>query len=192
MLHKKLSGLILELRPHRDLDRQIILFSEEEGIVSIIAKGVRKITSHRGFHLDVLNDVSVEVEESRQRIRYLREIQTNESFVAVKRDPARFASACLMTQFVNRVMPMETPQRNMFELLHSSLNSLAATDDHRSMLLAYFLNSLELLGFLPKNIPQQQKRRMLQKTLEDLDPQFTLNARRTLGTFSKFESTRTS
>lgn len=198
---KKLSGLILGLKPHAEYDRRIILFSLEEGLTTIMAKGVRRAKSHRSFHLDLLNEVTLELEESlrgRSRIPYLREVSTKTSFPKIKNHPPSFAAACLAASFLLRILPFSTPQEELVLLtkrFFSALeekSALKGESDAKKLLMPYFLKAGQLLGYLPKNLPRANFRTLLQKTLTDLDPQFTLQARRTLGIFSSFESTRSS
>lgn len=194
MQTRKLKGLILNLKPKGEFDRVIRIFSSELGLVRIIAKGVRKIFSRRSFHLDLFNFVEMEVEEcgnGSSCLRYLREIGSIELFSELKRSPRDFAAACVVASFLERTLPDLAPQKKLFELTKKTFESLSSKNcDSKKILLTYFLKATRLLGYLPDKMPKEHMRVKLNKILTDLDPQFNLNARRTLGIFSIFPSTR--
>lgn len=186
MLYRKLTGFILNARPSAEYDRIISIFSREMGLVRIIAKGIRRIKSRRGCHVDLFNYVQMEVEEGKsgRRARYLREISTLEPFTGLKSNPRSFSAACIIASFLLRIVPEETPQRTLLALTKKTLESLESGGDPKRALFAFFLKAARLLGFLPNSLPKNQARGELFKILNDLNPQFTLYARRTLGIFS--------
>lgn len=198
MVLKKLSGIIFEIKPHGERDRMLTVFTVENGLVRILAKGVRKITSRRGSHLDLLNLVSMETEESGSGggILYLREISTSEGFPHIKKNPAAFAAACLAASFLIKNIPFQSPQHKVFSLTIDFFESLEcekpAPDfaNRRQILTTYFLKILYELGHLPNRLPAAAVKSTLSKRLSEMDPQFILLARRTLGTFSSLEMTR--
>lgn len=197
MYTHKVTALILHIEPHRDKDRIVTLFSEEHGIIRIFAKGVTSIRSRRGFHLDLFNLVTMQLEQTgvhahSLRPRYLREVSTANPHSDLKKSLPHFGAACTIASFLMRILPYDTPQTELFTLTKTGFMALNEDDEPRGMLFSYFKETMQLLGYLPKNLPEEKVREVLWQRLTELDPQFTLNARRTLGIFSKFESTRSS
>ncbi|MEK7523811.1 MAG: DNA repair protein RecO [Patescibacteria group bacterium] len=194
MQHTKITGIIVRTRPHSEFDRILTVFSAELGMVRIIAKGIRRARSHRSFHVDLLNLVIMEVEENeiRRGMRYLREISILESFASMKSQPEHFAGACTIAAFLLRILPDEAPTEALFDLTLETFRALNTSDQLKQHLLSYFLASMRLLGHMPNSLPQEDVRSLLAKTLQDIDPQFVLHARRTLGIFSSLESIRSS
>lgn len=195
MIHRKIFGIILDGKPAGDLDRLITVFSEENGVTAIIAKGVKKITSHRGFHLDLFNLAYFEIEEGGSQHnprQYLREVTTEKNFLKLKNHPENFSAACVIASFLIRALPQRSPQKQLFHLTQKIFEALNDTREPHEVLSLFFLKSLRLLGHLPSILKKRELKSMLQQTLLQLDPEFTLNARRTLGIFSKFERTRSS
>ena len=199
MLVRKITGVILSMRPHAEFDRIVSVFSPELGMTRIIAKGVRRMRSRRGYHLDLLNHIDMEIEEpgngsfsngGKPTTRYLREVSVVQGFMKIKGAPERFAAACVVASFLVRVLPEGAPQTHVFDLTKSAFHALEEGRDTRETLLTYFLKVTRALGYMPHKISTKEDARdLLWKILNDIDPQFTLQARRTLGTFSKFEST---
>lgn len=190
---RKLTGIILNIRPHNEFDSLIHLFSNELGLVYIIAKGVKRIASRRAFHLDIPNKVNMEIEEygaNGSSPRYLREICTAENFTNIKRSPLTYGCACLITVFLKRALFPLVPQTMLFALTDKFLQSLNKKGDPKQLLLTYLLKANRLLGQLPNVLPKQKLRPLLSKILSDMDPQFILNARRTLEIFSNLGKSR--
>lgn len=188
MQHKKITGIILHHHPHAEFDRILSVFSYEFGRITVIAKGVRKIHSRRGFHLDVLNHVDMQIEECTQK-KYLREISTVQNFSELKSKPLSFAAACVISSFITRAIPLETPQKILFTLTQTTFEKLNTADNPRQILITYFLKTAKLLGYIRNTIAKNRIRQTLNHALNTIDPQLTLNARKTLGIFSILEST---
>ncbi|PJC37092.1 DNA repair protein RecO [Candidatus Peregrinibacteria bacterium CG_4_9_14_0_2_um_filter_53_11] len=189
MQKRTINGLILRLTPLQEYDRIITLFSKEEGVIRIFAKGVRRFKSTRSFHLDLLNYVRMEVEESQKTTAlprpYLREVRCNNPLSELKKDPHRFAVGCMVASFIARMVPEASyRQDELYELTETSLMTLNVLSDPNQHLFTFLLKALRILGHLPNNISKTTLKKKLVERLEALDPQFTLQARRTLGTFS--------
>lgn len=189
MIHKKLTGIILRIDPFHEFDKIITFFSYEQGLIKIIAKGVRRSRSHRSYYVDIFNYVHVDVEDS--GMLYLREISMIEAFSHAKKDLDRFASLCVISSFITKMIPLQSlEQVELYELtLHTLcvLNTPFSTP--RNTVNTFILKASRLLGHLPTKVARHKIKDML---YDYLDPQFTLQARRTLGIFSKLESTRSS
>lgn len=206
MYYKKLRGFIIGNKPYQEWDRLISFFSYEEGIVPVFAKGARRITSHRSFHLDLLNYLSIEIESSAHAISgpyYLREASSLSVFSAIKKHPLRFGVASLIAGFLSRNVPPHASQKKLFRLTHQTLSALdAAADfstanevgaqnahqDPKQILFLYLVKSLRLLGYMPDQMARSKMRGHLRDTLYTIDPELTREARRTLGMFSSFEN----
>lgn len=188
---KKLHGIILHQSPLGDNDRSIRFFSKEEGIVPVLAKGVRRTGSHRSFHLDLLNFVQLEIEISRG-VKYVREVTLLDAFAILKQKTFAFTCACVMSSFLLRIVPSGVKDAALFTLTLRTFRSLNRGKDSRQTLRNYFLKALRMLGHLPHVVKKNSIRTLLVETLEALDPQLIFMARRTLATFSKSERTRSS
>lgn len=191
---KKVSGIILKISPFREFDRIIWIFTAEQGVVRIIAKGVRRSRSHRSYHLDLLNAVDMELEEVGQHPStrlYLREVITLEGHPGIKADPLRFCTACIIATFLVRMVPESAiPQPELFEITKKTFDYLNSPTPPPDILQTYFLKAIKCLGHMAHSLPKESLRKSVWESLEELDSQFTLQARRTLGIFSRAESTR--
>ena len=194
MIVSKITGIIVKIQPHQELDSRVTVFSLEKGKITVLAKGVRKITSRRSGHLDLFHHVHMEIEESASALprRYLREVGSQYTARTLQRRPESFAAACVIAHFLIHSLPEDTPQPRLFALTQKTFEALNSERLPRDVLFTYFLKALKLLGYLPPVLPKTGLRPLLARTLHTIDPMLHLNARRTLGMFSIFSSTRSS
>jgi len=183
MQFRKCSGIIIGVQRRGECDRSISLFTAEYGRLYVTAKGVRTIRSKRSYHIDLFNSVDVEIQETARGL-YLREISTNKSFASIAREPEQFSGACLISSFLQRSIPLDTPQPILYEITLKTFEVLSGKCITNDVLLTYFLKCARHLGFLPNNIAKKDIRQNLLNMFQEIDPQFTLNARSTLGIFS--------
>lgn len=75
MRREKVEGLVLSRRNVGEADRLVTIFSREAGLLRAVAKGVRKIPSRRGGHLEPLTKISAIVHGSSSR-HYIAAVET--------------------------------------------------------------------------------------------------------------------
>lgn len=73
------KALVLSRRDWGEADRLVTLLTEERGLQKIIAKGVRKIPSRRGGHLEPLTEVWIELVDGQSGF-YLKNVETVDYF----------------------------------------------------------------------------------------------------------------
>lgn len=99
-LSRIVTALVFSRKNSGEADRIVTFFSREEGLIRVIAKGVRKIPSARGGHLEPCTRVSVALHESRARQTggetaiYAGKIETEEYFHTLREDADAFSRAC--------------------------------------------------------------------------------------------------
>lgn len=200
MKTRKLTGFILNIKSYGEYDRMLFIFSRQLGLLRVLAKGIRKLGSRRSFHIDLINASRMEIEESNS-VSYLREIMTVNSYTVMKKQPEHFCVACIIASFLLSSLPESMPHEKLFDMtkkIFEALNvrGMGMREAHGTMvkdlLLVYLLKATKELGYMPNSLPKHKLRKTLNQVLCDLNPQFTLQARRTLGIFSNFESTRSS
>lgn len=189
MIHNKREGIILKISPFKEYDKVVFLFSPEEGLTRVIGKGVRRPGSQRSYHLDLFNQVHVELEASGKSIPlwYLREIHTQEHFKIIKRHHIRFNCASIIALFIIRMLPEGARfQSELYVITLAALYSLNKNEhlDPQSTVCTYLLKAVKILGYFKEKVRADLLESQLLHQLEILDPQFTLQARRTLSIFS--------
>lgn len=197
MQRNKITGIIFRMTPHGEYDRVVVVFSEERGLTAVVAKGIRRARSRRSFSLDLLNEVAMEVEASamgQNKVPYLREVSALQHFSVLKKRPQAFAAGCLMASFLLRVLPRNSPQPELFRLAHDMLAALnrQETENPGPVLFTFLLKAFRLMGHIPNEVSAKNAQSLLNRALSALDPQFTLQARRTFASLESLERTKSS
>lgn len=123
----KVKGIILKRTNFKELDRILTVFTEELGKISIMAAGVRKITSRRSPHIELFNVSSLTLHKTKG-FPILTEAHTIESFSEVKEDLTRIGFAYHICELVDGLCPEAQENQKVFALLYSTLVKLSSSE----------------------------------------------------------------
>jgi DNA repair protein RecO (recombination protein O) len=141
-------GIVLRHSNYGEADRILRILTADFGLISAIAKGVRKIKSKKAGTLQ-----SFRVSELRLHRR------TGELFLVTGATPAdkfeiaelpQLAVAYSLAEWLLALIPAEKPLPEAFALVQESLKNLAASPKHDLIQLTFQAKLLDLLGFLPE------------------------------------------
>lgn len=139
------EAIVIKSIRYKDSDRIYTLFTEYNGKISAIARGVRKISSRRSGNLDTLNHIYVKIRESSKGFKSIEEVKTLETFVDIKKRLDLSKSAYYITELLHRNTEEESDDRALFRLLLTTLRMLPRNPD---AVTTYFkINLLENLGY---------------------------------------------
>lgn len=103
---RKVSALVLSRRSVGEADRAVTFFTRELGLLRVLAKGVRRIPSRRGGHLEPLTEVAAVV-SGRPGRWWLTAAETRDYFGALQREAEALASARVQAAAVMRLLEYE-------------------------------------------------------------------------------------
>lgn len=150
----KTEGIILKRVSIGEADRIVTIFSKNHGKLTLIAKGVRRITSRRAPNLELFNYTKFVLHKGK-KLDVISDAQTVISFAHCKKNLTRIAHAYLITELIDRLLADGQKQRKIFNvalLVFQKLDDKNSSDQivhaymHR---FKYFL--LENLGFIPSD-----------------------------------------
>lgn len=149
MAHReKLHALVVKRRDLGEADRILTLFTREQGLLRVVAKGVRRIPSRRGGHLEPFSHLVV-VLSGRGESRWLASAETVSDHAALQHSSA-FEHADFLRQMLTILTPNEAHAR-LFDAVRDSweiLPKLAISK--RSVLeVAVTMQILHAAGLLP-------------------------------------------
>ncbi len=81
----KTEGIVLKRRNFGEADRILTIFSKERGKITVLAKGVRRITSRRAGNVELLNRTVMYLHQGRG-LPILTEATTLEPYQKIKED----------------------------------------------------------------------------------------------------------
>lgn len=144
----KTEGIVIKRRDYNEADRIITIYTKDQGKISVKAKGVRRITSRRSSHIELLNHTQVSLYKAHQ-IPVLVEAQMINSFVEIKNDLQKTGFAYHICELIDGLCPEGQEQYEVFVLLKNTLNqlSLVNSDELVFTIHNFEIELLTLLGF---------------------------------------------
>lgn len=147
---EKVEALILKRRDVREADRLLVVLTRERGLLKVVAKGVRRIPSRRGGHLEPFRRVVSIVTGTEERL-YLAAAEALEDYRALREDAAALSQVQLMAQLIMNLFEEREPLPEVFDALCQACEMLPALPPLKRQALeaAFMLLALEKGGVLP-------------------------------------------
>ena len=118
--------------PLGEADRILTLFTPDAGKVRAVGKGVRRIKSRYGGHLELLNRVQLSISYGRS-LDVVNEAQVIESFPALREDLQQLSKAFYLAELVDGFTAEQSQNEPVYHLLlraFRSLDSAREPGDH--------------------------------------------------------------
>ena len=148
MRHLKTQAIILKRRNVGEADRILTVLSEKAGKISIKAAGVRKITSRRSSHIELLNYSQLSLYKGRG-MNVLIEAQTMDAFSEIKDNLRKTGYAYYICELVDGLCPENQENSAIFQLLKETLTRLSLGSEIKTLIHDFEVTLLSLLGFYP-------------------------------------------
>lgn len=146
----KSKGIVLRSIRYGEADRIIDLYTRENGLVSTIAKGIRRTKSRFGGRLEPLSCVDFMAYEGRT-LDTITQVEVLKSFHEARENLARFEAAGRIVSTVRALSGGDDPDRRIFNLLYRSLEALEDREsDFDSLEAAFSLKLSILAGYEPQ------------------------------------------
>ncbi|MEK7551287.1 MAG: DNA repair protein RecO [Patescibacteria group bacterium] len=142
----KLEGIVIKRRNIGEADRIITVFTKSLGKVQIKAKGVRKISSKRSGHIELLNHCVLSLHQA-SLMPILTEVQSFENYSLLKSDLKRIGSAFHICELVDGLCAENQANEEIFELLSTTLKKLSSAEILSNVIYEFEIEILKLLGF---------------------------------------------
>ncbi len=149
----KADAIILKRRNTGETDRILTVYSKEYGKLRIIAKGVRKVTSRRGPHLEIFSRVILFVHRGKT-LDSVSEVASTQTHENLRKDMQRVSLAYFFCELVDTLTPEKQEHADIFDALSSALGKLNDASNGQDIYLQsrqFTLELLWLLGFLPRH-----------------------------------------
>lgn len=138
------DGLILKRKNFGETDRIVTVLTNRFGKISVIARGVRRITSKRAGNIEVLNLARLRLFKNKGFT--LTEAESRKTFDKLKSNLVLSATAFHIIELVDRLVPENQKNDRLFELVLSVLEILEE-NPRQIFVRAFELKLLKLLGF---------------------------------------------
>ncbi|MBI2617066.1 DNA repair protein RecO [Candidatus Gottesmanbacteria bacterium] len=164
----KIEAVVLKRANIGEADKLLTLFTRSHGKLTVIAKGVRKVTSRKASHLELFRHIQGFVASS-SSIPILIEATSLEIFSRIRKDIRRIAFAYRIVEQVDRLCPENEVHITIFPILLQSFRMLSNKGSNfETVSFDFTHNLLWELGYLPRTttIEGQKLESFLEHILE--------------------------
>jgi len=141
---------VLRSLRYGEADRILHLYTRDAGLVSAIAKGIRRTKSRFGARLEPLSCVDF-VAYGGRTLDTVTQAETLRSFHGIREDLARFEAAAGMVGSVRALSGGDEADRRVFNLLYNALDALERADSgYEAVEAALGLKLSILAGYAPQ------------------------------------------
>lgn len=146
------EGIVLKRSDLGETDRLVTFFTRSHGKVTVIAKGVRRITSRRLGSLELFNQLTAHIHHSRGDLDVLGEVELQRSFPAWRRHLGRVTLAYQLAEAIDKLTPEGQPHPEIFDILEESLSKIGSLGiDWKLEMRNWLVEIVRELGYWPKD-----------------------------------------
>ena len=146
----KSKGIVLRSIRYGEADRILDLYTRDAGLVSAIAKGIRRTKSRFGARLEPLSCVDFVAYHGRT-LDTVIQAEVLRSFRGVREDLGRFEAAARMVGSVRALSGGDEADRRVFNLLYNGLDALEERESGFDAVEAAFGLKLSIVaGYAPQ------------------------------------------
>jgi DNA repair protein RecO (recombination protein O) len=143
------EAIILKRTDFGEADRLLTLYTPYLGKIRAIAKGVRKPTSRKSGHVELLTHSRLLVARGRG-LDIVTQAETIHSFKPLREDLLRTTYGYYAVELLDRFVGEGVENRPLFDLLVATLSRLGETDDLDLTARFYELRLLAFVGYRPQ------------------------------------------
>ncbi|MBI2011826.1 DNA repair protein RecO [Candidatus Daviesbacteria bacterium] len=152
------EGLILKRSNFGEADRVLTVLTDRYGKISVIAKGVRRITSRRAGNVELLNRVKLHLFKAKNY--NLTEAESIETFPKLKENLTLSTTAFHILELIDRLTAEEQKSPKLYEL-SISIFRILEQNPRQIFIRGFEVKILSLLGFWSinaiKELNEEQK-----------------------------------
>lgn len=143
------QAVVIRHMEYGEADRILTLYTLERGKLQAIAKGVRKLQSHKAGHLQPFTQVSLFLAKGRN-LDVIAQAQAVRTFDQIRADLKLTAYAAYLLELLDRFTYEEGSNRELYNLVVASLSRLDEGRPPVTVVHYYEIQLMELIGFRPE------------------------------------------
>jgi len=128
MRNFRTEGIVIKRRNFNEADRILTVMTRDYGKIQIKAAGVRKITSRRSAHIELLNHTILHLYKG-NTFSILTEAKMLDDFSEIKENFDKVGLAYHVCELIDGLCPENQENRNVYFLLQRTLQKLSQQDD---------------------------------------------------------------
>jgi DNA repair protein RecO (recombination protein O) len=143
------EGVVLTRKNYGEADRILVIFSKHHGRVSLLAKGIRRLTSRKRGHVEVFNYLKFQAVNGRG-LDLIIETETIDDFQLIRKNLKKISLAYYFMEVVGRITHENEPNQELFDLILDYLDKLKTEKKLKKLRLNFITDILTVTGFWPK------------------------------------------
>ena len=170
----KTEAIVLKKYSLPNQDRIITLFTKEIGKVSVVAKGIKKITSRRLPHAETANLINVSLSISKERF-YFADSTLLSGFTSIKAESRKTAFLYYFFFILTRILPEHQPEPAIYQLTMRFLIKLSGLSRPNDFPLVRYMNTLlNDLGYTEENSSFESLQRSIEEIIHEKLPPLSI------------------
>jgi len=145
----RVTAIILRRVSVGEADKILTIFTKNIGKLRVIAKGIRKISSRRGPHVDLFNEVTMMLHYGKS-MDIVTEVTTIRTYRTGLSTWIRMRAAYLVVEVVDKLIPERVEHQDIYRKLHQVFEAIETSQEQilDDILLTFCNDVLIDLGFL--------------------------------------------
>lgn len=151
----RVTAIILKRTNVGEADSILTIFSKTLGKLRVIAKGIRKISSRRGPHMELFNEVSLVLHQGKSMDSVGEAVTLRSLREGLSSSWIRMRAAYCIVETLDKLVPIGSDQEQLYDELRTTLGILSSCPEDKisSYILMWCTMLCQTLGFLPKDKP---------------------------------------
>src|SRR5689334_8372352 len=171
-LHERLyrtEAVVLRRTEVGEADYILACYTPHLGKIRVVARGVRKPTSHLGGHVELFSRSKMLVARARN-LDIVTQCETIDAHRRIGEDLDRVAHAFYVAELIDRLTPDEQENYAVYKLLAETLNLLDTAPSPELLVRWYEIQLLGLLGYRPELVQCVECRTPLEPVVNGWSP----------------------
>jgi DNA repair protein RecO (recombination protein O) len=143
------EGIVLKHNDHGEASRMLTIYTRQRGKVRALAKGVRKVRSRKGGHLEPFTLVSLQLAVGRNWY-IVSQAEAQDTYSTLRENLESLGYASYVVELLDKFTYEEEVNTPLFRLLAKTLDRLNRGEDSLLVVRYYEIRLLDLLGFRPE------------------------------------------
>lgn len=143
------EGIVLARRSYSEADRILSVYSKNHGRLSLIAKGVRRPISKKRGHIEVFNQIKLQVIRGKG-LDLMTEAEIIDNFSEVRKNLKKIVLAYYFMEVVGRTTHEGEKHPELYASILKFLRALKTAKELKKLRKQFVCEILTILGFWPK------------------------------------------
>ncbi len=159
------EGFVIGRKNFKEADRILILFTKDFGKISLIAKGVRKLTSRKRGGIEVFNKIKFFAVKGKS-LDILTELQMIKGFDQTRENLRKVSIGYYFCEVIGRTTRDGEKHIELFEILEDYFNKLETSRNLKKLRLEFVKEVLVSIGFWPIGTEMSDPDKILESVIE--------------------------